>query len=103
MKKLEKFLEEQKPFMLKDISQIVQSAKARMEIDPNEYTENGCDEPTIDVRLCIDLERGDEPTWIIRVGLVDYDPYHSDFCSASCIGLNTNVSELLEELINGLE
>jgi hypothetical protein len=102
--KLNKFISEERENMLNDLRDIVADLKKSMRISPNEYTEYGCDEPSIDVRLCVDLsERGDSPSWIIRTGSVDFDSYHSEFCSASCIGLSTEPEELLEELVNGLD
>lgn len=99
--KLEQFLIENKTDMLTNLTEIVADLKATMVSDPEAYTECGNDEPLIDVRLCIDL--GDRHHgWIFRTGLSDYDQYHSEYCAASSIGLDTNAEKLLEELINQL-
>jgi hypothetical protein len=102
MNKIVSFLEANRADMLQDLKEIVRDLKDTMLDNPEEYTDYGCDEPSIDVRLCIDTDRNDCITWIIRTGSSDYDQYHSDFCAASCIGLDTDVKELLNDLINDI-
>ena len=99
---LDTFLDSERTDMLSDLTATVEELKTSMKLDPKLFTEAGCDEPSIDVRLCVDLERGSAPSWIIRTGSSDYDQYHSEYCSASCIGLDTDPKELLEELMNDL-
>lgn len=99
--KLEQFLKENQSDLLTNLTEIVADLKATMASDPKEYTEYGSDDPSIDVRLCIDLGDG-HYGWIFRTGLSDYDPYHSEYCAAASIGLDTNPEKLLAELINQL-
>jgi len=71
-----------------------------MNRSPEDYTAPGDDGPSIDVRLCIDSgRRGDGPSWIIRTGPPDYDPYHSEVCSSASVGPDTDLEDLLEDLI----
>jgi hypothetical protein len=101
MNKLELFIKENREDMLTDLTDIVKDLKEAMQSDPEEYTDYGCEDPSIDVRLCIDLDRSKD-SWIIRTGSSDYDQYHSDFCAASCIGLDTDAKKLLQELIDSV-
>ncbi len=103
---LDTFIVDNEKDMLANLESIVNELQTEIRANPSWYLEPGCDEPTIDVRLCIDLTERygvTTPTWVIRVGLVDYDQYHSEYCAASCVGLETDVSKLLSELINQLE
>jgi hypothetical protein len=101
---LDSFLNSEQSHMLANLEAIVKELQKDLKLSPD-------DEPTIDIRLCVDKpnelsDRCYPPndwTWLFRVGLSDYDPYHSDYCSASCVGLNTSPNELLEEMINGLD
>jgi hypothetical protein len=74
-------------------------------IDPTEHSDpNDPDSiPSIDVRLCIDIDQG-EPNWIIRFGLSDFDQRHSDFCGASSVNIETNIDrdndQTLESMID---
>lgn len=68
--------------------------KRYMSSDPEEYTEHGCDEPSIDIRLCVDADG-----WIIRTGDSSFDPYHSSVCVDSCVTPDTDTDELLNDLI----
>lgn len=88
MNRLESFIHSNRADMLAELSYYVK--------DCQEHLEPGTD---IDVRLCIDFA-GDRSTWLFRTGSVDYDQWHSTFCGASSIGLDTDTEELLEDLIN---
>ncbi len=111
-KALEQFIKDEQSHMLRDLEQIIEDCKATMQFNPKEYTEHGCDEPTIDIRLCIDpistnsnpfsltSELIDTFDWIFRTGSVDYDQRHSRYCAASCIGLDTKPMDLLTELVD---
>lgn len=98
MAQLERFLEDNKQDMLTDLVGIVADMQALINGDPSEYLEYGCDEPTIDIRLCVDLDQGGIPSWIFRTGLSDYDQAHSLYCASSLIGPDTDAVELLAEL-----
>lgn len=101
--KLDSFIEANRSDMLTDLTDIVNDLKATMQGDPEEYTDWGSEEPSIDIRLCIDSTRRGEMTWIIRTGSSDYDQYHSDYCAALSVGLDTKSEELLTDLINQLD
>lgn len=62
--------------------------------DVEDILESDREEPSIDVRLCIDSDG-----WIIRTGDSSFDPYHSAVCAASCVTADTESEELLEDLI----
>lgn len=105
MSNLDKFIEENKADMIQDLTSVVENLKSWMRTDAQAFTEFGSEEPSTDIRLCIDLE-GFSPyrseSWIFRTGPSDYDPVHSQYCSASSIGLDTDAKDLLAELIGGL-
>lgn len=100
---LDQFIKQEHEHMIQHLTRIIKECQENMRIDPAYYTERGSDEPSIDIRLCIDLESHGGPNWIVRIGLVDYDPYFSEYCSASCIGLDTKPEDLLTELTDSLE
>lgn len=54
-----------------------------------------------DIRLCVDKKR-DGFEWLLRLGPVEYDTRHSDYCAASTLTPDTDVWELAEELIKQL-
>lgn len=94
--------------MLSNLVAIVRELKRDMRSNPKDYIENGCDEPSIDIRLCVDRHEYKpslpcEYTWLFRVGLVDYDPRHSDYCAASSVQLDTDPDKLLTMMINDLK
>lgn len=91
----ERFFRPDYTIMLATITELIDDAVATMQAAPLEYTEHGADEPTIDIRLCVDNDG-----WIFRTGDASFDQRHSRYCSASCIGLNTQAGELLEQLID---
>ena len=99
---LEQFIEDNRGDMLCDLRRIAGQLKHEMEYAPEDYTESGCEGPSIDIRLCIDRTRDNGFTWIFRTGLVDYDQRHSDYCAASCVTLDTKEHELISELIGDL-
>lgn len=74
---------------------VISDVKRDLERNPEDHTEPGADAPSMDVRLCIDGER-----FTVRTGSVDFDPYHSEICAASCIDLETDLEELTDELIS---
>lgn len=90
-----KFFKPDYKHMLKNLTDIVKDIKHDIELMPDEYTDYGCDEPSVAIRLCVD-----DNDWIFRTGLSDFDQRHSRYCAASSIGLDTNPSELLEDLID---
>lgn len=105
--KLGSFIEENRADMLINLTSTVRSIQKEMGFEPEEFTEDGsCGEPSIEIRLCIDLNRFNRSSryrresWIFRIGISDYDPFHSQFCGASCIGLDTDPKELLANLID---
>jgi hypothetical protein len=100
---LEQFIRQEKSFIRAELIAILKHFKPQLLNNPQEFTEFGADEPTIDIRLCVDLESHGGPNWILRTGSVDFDSYHSEFCSASCIGLDTKPSELLNYLLQELD
>lgn len=99
---LDRFIADNKADMLADLIEIVKQSKEYLSED-NDFS--------CDVRLCIDRADtrhgyGDSNVgfkWIIRVGQADYDQRHSEYCSASCIGQDTDAEELLKDLIERLD
>jgi hypothetical protein len=91
------FLNTEKEWMRQELITTILEWQEEMANHPKEYTEPGTDEPSIDIRLCIDFE-AEQGSWIFRIGSVDYDPYHSQYCAASCITLDTNANSLLDDL-----
>lgn len=79
-----------KPAIISALKYTVSDLKRMIQRDRDEEL-NG----EVDIRLCVD---GDAK-WIIRTGLVDYDPYHSEYCASSFVTQDTEVEELAEELI----
>lgn len=76
----------------------VSRALRRINKDFDGQKEHGCDEPSIDVRLCV----YSDGSWKIRWGLVDYDPDHAPMCGASSVpGSNRrfNSRETAKDLI----
>lgn len=124
MNALETFIKENNADMLLDLTQIVNACKHQLSGsgETMQFKDHVDDIPSIDVRLCIDFEEptqcescgstgcvmcygtgiNQEPngTWIFRTGLVDYDQVHSEYCTASCITLETKPNELLNELVD---
>jgi hypothetical protein len=100
---LEEFIRANRADMLTDLADIVACLKEDMAADPALYTEHGADSPSIDVRLCVDINHcRDSGTWIIRTGSADYDPRHSEYCSSGAISPDTDPNDLLDDLIDQL-
>lgn len=101
---LDQFIESEKCRMFDCLRDIVSDLTDTMRQNPLEYTERGCDEPSIDIRLCIDVDSNDKPvSWIFRTGDSSYDQRHSRYCSALSVHLDTDTNELLNDLINQLD
>lgn len=88
--------------MLRSMEWVVKDLYTMLQRNPKDFIDGDHEEPSIDVRLCIDLDTA-QPRYTIRRGLVSYDSYHSEFCAASYVTLDTDAVELLNELINQLE
>ena len=89
------FINSEREAMRRALDWTVKDLQRDLETSPEYYVEPGADEPSIDIRLWIDAD-----SWIFRVGLSDFDPYHSAICAGSCVSLDTETDDLLEELIN---
>jgi hypothetical protein len=100
---LDQFLHVNKPDILRDLKRIIRDCKPDLKANPELYIENGCDEPSIDVRLCVDPEPDETFSWILRVGSPDYDQRHSVYCSAGSIGILTKAESLFEQLVREIE
>jgi hypothetical protein len=101
MNNLKKFVDTNRADMLADLRGIIERSKMEMRAYPKDYIEPGCENPSIDIRLCIDLEN--HYGWIFRLGSSDYDPYHSEYCGGSSIQLDTVAEDLLGDLLSQLE
>jgi hypothetical protein len=55
---------------------------------------------SIDVRLCADLDLDGEMSWIIRSGDSSYDQRHSPVCGASRVEEDSDLTAVLEDLID---
>lgn len=100
---LEQFLNENSADILADLNAVCINLKATIESDPAAYTEHGTEEPSIDVRLCIDINHSRAgATWAIRTGSSDYDQRHSEYCAALSVKMATDAAELLTDLISQL-
>ncbi len=105
---IDQFIESKRSEMLRYLKILVRDCKGDIRRNGKAlYMVDGMDEPSIDVRLCIDHRNYngavDGWTWIYRTGSVDYDPVHSDFCGASAIGLTSTAEGILQDLLNGIE
>jgi hypothetical protein len=99
---LDQFITEERLGMYQDLQTIIIDLTHEMRTDPKLYTEHGCDEPSIDIRLCIDAHN-DSFTWCFRTGDSSYDQRHTTYCAASSIQLDTGTDELLNQLIGDIE
>lgn len=98
MNKLDAFIDKERSNMLVELHQIVTDLKKELAADPLPYKENDDDDPSIDIRLCIDLSDFGG-SWIFRTGHVQFDQYHSQYCGASAVTLAVDdVPALLTEL-----
>ncbi len=102
--KLSLFLKAEFEDIVTDLTATVENLKSFVRINPEEFTEAGSDEPSIDVRLCVDEYDGLNRsfTWIIRTGDASFDQKHSPYCAASLIGLDTEPRALAQELIDDI-
>lgn len=72
--------------------------------DLNHVDQDNEDLNHIDIRLCIDLDGPNgEGSWIFRTGDASYDQVHSQYCSASSVGVETKAAKLLSELLDQLQ
>ena len=59
---------------------------------------------SIDVRLCLDFDQYNDPSWIIRSGDSSFDQAHSQYCGASSLDsdtiINIEADPTVEELID---
>lgn len=101
---LEFFIEENREDIKAHLINLVERLKEDLKTSPEDYQESPEDTPSIDIRLAVDLvETLDrDQGWTVWAGSSDYDSYHSEYCSASCVTLETEVGELLEELLEDL-
>lgn len=83
----------EKPAILRALRITVKDLQRTIERDMDELHDG-----EIDIRLCVD----GECEWIIRTGDVSYDPYHSEYCAATLVVLDTNPDELVDELLNDI-
>jgi hypothetical protein len=100
---LAKFLFSEKRHMLGALEWCVKDLKRTIKANPLEYIDYDGDVPVIDIRLCLDLgipENRGGPSWTFRVGDSSFDPYHSEYCAGSFVGIDTDPEELLEELVS---
>jgi hypothetical protein len=94
----EKFINENRNDMYLDLCDIVTDLKQSIALNQTDFTENK-EESSIDIRLCIDLDRNRSTgSYIFRTGLSDYDQRHSRYCAASSVNLDTHVDDLLNTL-----
>lgn len=98
----DQFITNEKKYMTMVLTTLCKEIGKDIENNIGDYLDQDCQEPSIDVRLCIDIDVK-TPSWIFRTGCSDYDPVHSEYCAASCIGIDENAIELLEELLNQLD
>lgn len=100
---LDAFIKANSQDMFEALSAIVVDLQATLMGDPAEYTEHGCDEPSIDIRLCIDIYHCREGgSWTFRTGDSSYDQRHSEYCAASSVTPDTGAAKLLADLIEQL-
>jgi len=76
----------------KDYRFMIQDLRSIQAMIDDDCRESPDDEPSIDVRLCVDFDH-DDPNWIIRYGDSSYDQRHSEMCGADMIGKDTKFSD----------
>lgn len=103
MNNLDKFIKEEKHHMLRYLNELIPNLKSSIDAQPEEFKESEDDEPSIDIRLCIDLNDDGTGSWIFRTGDSSYDQQHSQYCSTTSIGIDSNAAELLDYLIQDLD
>ena len=94
------FLGQEKPHILRFITEILQENKPYMKASPEDYREDDADEPCIDIRLGIDLDDQGDYQWAIMTGDSSYDQCHYAVCAASSFGINAKAAELTDELLD---
>jgi hypothetical protein len=94
---LDTFIDNNKADIRFHLGTVVSDLKAAIEMCPKDYIELGTDEPSIDVRLIIDPETA---SWNINTGSSDCDQWHSEYCVASCVTLDTTTDDLFTELLS---
>ncbi len=107
---LNAFLAVARPEILRHLKSLVRHMIQEIKANPDLYIGDGDEEPSIDVRLCVDKpkelsSRVHPPshwTWVVHTGSSDYDTYHSDYCAGSSVGIDTDAEELVSELIGDL-
>lgn len=100
LERLERFLEAEKPKIAAEIRSILRADLKDLRRNPDFYRESPDAKPSIDIRLCVDVERsGRGFHWLLRTGSADYDQRHSEWSGAGSFGLETDAVALTEELI----
>lgn len=109
---LESYIKQEQKHMTRALRAIVNDCKRSMAADRSLYMDSEHEEPSIDVRLCVDrYETNSNPfslvspletrfEWTFRTGDVSYDQRHSRYCAASSITLDSTVESLLVDLID---
>jgi ribosomal protein S17E len=80
------------------LTELVSELKKDMEKSPEDYTEVGSDDPSIDIRL-----QWHDDKWQVHVGSSDYDQNHKGFWGSSSVTPDTKLDDLLETLIDQVE
>jgi len=93
---LSKIVELQRPFITEELAEELKSAKRAMKDSPEDYTERGEEDPSMDVRL----QFYPNGSWAVRTGLSDFDQDHRGFWGASSMGLDTSAEALAQELVD---
>lgn len=89
----------EREFIRNALTFTVSDLKRMIQNDPDDY-EDMDGNASIDVRLCVNTEATEyNSLWIIRTGLVDFDAYHSPICAASSVTPDTDLDELLDDLL----
>ena len=98
------FITQEHDYMLGSLTELVEILKENMRLDTTNYIEEEGEDPSIDIRLAIDNEKETYRSigWRFWYGSSDYDSYHSQYCAASSVGLDTKPDELLKDLLNDI-
>jgi len=96
---LDDFIRTTRPEMLEGLTSICAELKGWLRTHPEDHTERGCDTPSINVRLCVDVDyRTGEFSWAFRTGDASFDQRHSRWCGASNVEHDTVITKLLTTL-----
>lgn len=98
--RLTKYLELQYQHILHAVQEQVFRTQMELSLSPDSHCQVDGTEPSVDIRLCVDLDP--RPSWTLNIGDVSNDAYHSEFCAAGCIYLDNSAEELTRELIDQL-